>query len=169
MARLDDPLGPASRDRGTAPLRGKRRDLATYCLGDVGGGVPRRGAISLARGGVERGPTRLRGDSRSEDRDRASPLWSPTRGATGPARQTHCKSGWARRYTSANAPSARRRPCAGVQPRSPAASPPGWSLAFQSRRLTSPRRGGSSALDEKRLFADLDTAGLVPSGGAVRT
>ena len=43
-----------------------------------------------------RGRARLRGDSRSEDRDRASPLRSPARGETGLARKARGKSGGAR-------------------------------------------------------------------------
>ena len=41
------------------------------------GGISRSGAFDEARGRLGRGPARLRGDSRSEDRDRASPPRSP--------------------------------------------------------------------------------------------
>ena len=51
-----------------------------------------------ARGGVGRGPARHWGDSRSEDRDRASPPRSPAWGETGLARQAHRKSGGPRRH-----------------------------------------------------------------------
>ena len=80
--------------RGALSLESRRGAQSSRAVGRCSPS----GAVSYPRGGLGRGPARLRGNSRPEDRDRASPIRSPAWGEAGFPRQAHRPSGGARRH-----------------------------------------------------------------------